>query len=217
MGGGIFSGMRLIIGSRYLTGICFLILLYTTLATFLYFQQAQIVRDNFDDPVQRTAVFAAMDFAVNLLTVVVQVFLTGRIVKKLGLSWTLAAVPLLLCAGFLLLGITPILNLLIVVQVIRRAGNYAIMRPAREMLYVVLGKEEKYKAKNVIDTVVYRGGDAVSAWGYSGLKGTGLDLASIALIAVPLAGLWAWISFRLGLRQEEIAGQVQNTKFSPSR
>lgn len=207
IGGSIFAGIRLVFSSSYLTGICFLILLYTTLATFLYFQQAQIVRDSFSDSATRTAIFAAMDFSVNFLTIVVQLLLTSRIVRKWGLSWALALIPLLLGFGFLLLGMLPMLSILIAVQVLRRAGNYAVMRPAREMLYVVLGKEEKYKAKNFIDTVVYRGGDAVSAWAYAGLKSAGISLAGIALVAVPLAGIWAWISFRLGKRQAQLATQ----------
>lgn len=205
MGGGIFAGIRLVASSSYLLGIGLLMLLFTTLATFLYFHQAQIIRDSFADSAERTTVFAAMDFAVNALTVTIQVFLTGRIVKKLGMGWTLALIPLALGVGFLILGLRPVLGVLIVVQVLRRAGNYAIMKPAREMLYVVLSKEEKYKAKNFNDTVVYRGGDAVSAWVYTGLRGLGASLAAIAFIAVPLAGLWAWVSFRLGKQQEQLA------------
>jgi AAA family ATP:ADP antiporter len=206
IGGHILAGIRLVFGSSYLIGICLLILMYTTLATFLYFQQALIIRDSFDDPATRTALFAAIDFSVNFLTIVTQLLLTSRIVRKWGLNWALATVPLLLGIGFLLLGMMPTLGILIAVQVFRRAGNYALMRPAREMLYVVLGKEEKYKAKNFIDTVVYRSGDAVSAWAYAGLKAAGISLAGIALIAVPLAGVWALISFRLGKRQTELAG-----------
>ena len=198
IGGSVLAGIRLVFSSSYLAGICLLILLYTTLATFLYFQQAQIIRASFDDPANRTALFAAVDFSVNFLTIVTQLLLTSRIVRRWGLSWTLALIPLLLGCGLLLLGMMPTLSILIAVQVLRRAGNYAVMRPAREMLYVVLGKEEKYKAKNFIDTVVYRGGDALSAWAYAGLKAVGLSLAAIALVAVPLAGVWAWISFKLG-------------------
>jgi AAA family ATP:ADP antiporter len=138
---------------------------------------------------------------VNILTLLFQVLLTGRLVQWLGLGWTLALVPLLLAAGFLALGLSPVLAVLVVVQVLRRAGNYAIMRPAREMLYVVLGREEKYKAKNFIDTVVYRGGDALSAWAYAGLAALGLGLSAIAFVAVPLALLWAGIAYRLGQAQ----------------
>jgi len=210
IGGSVLAGIRLVFSSSYLSGICFLILLYTTLATFLYFQQAQIIRDSFDDSASRTALFAAIDFSVNFLTIVTQLLLTSRIVRKWGLSWALALIPLLLAVGFLLLGMMPMLSILIVIQVLRRAGNYAVMRPAREMLYVVLGKEEKYKAKNFIDTVVYRGGDAVSAWAYAGLKAAGMNLAGIALVAVPLAAVWAWISFKLGKRQTEMAAKTHN-------
>lgn len=207
MGGSIFAGFRLVLRSPYLLGICVLMLLFTTLATFLYFQQAQIIRDNFADSAQRTAVFAAMDLAVNALTLTFQVFLTARIVKRFGIGWTLALIPLLLGIGFLVLGVAPVLGVLIVIQVIRRAGNYAIMRPAREMLYSVVSEEEKYKAKNFIDTAVYRGGDAVSAWGYAGLTSVlGLSLSAVAFVAVPLAALWAWVSYTLGKRREALAG-----------
>ncbi len=205
MGGGVLAGVRLVFQSPYLAGICLLMLLFATLATFLYFQQAHLVRAHFADPARRTALFAAMDLAVNALTLVTQVFLTGRIVKRCGLAWSLAAVPLLLAAGFLALGFASSLWVLVAVQVLRRAGNYAVMRPGREMLYVVLGKEEKYKAKNFIDTVVYRGGDAASAWVYAGMQALGLSAAGIALAAMPLACAWGWLAYKLGQRQERIA------------
>ncbi|MEN8131887.1 MAG: Npt1/Npt2 family nucleotide transporter [Pseudomonadota bacterium] len=204
LGGGLLAGIELVLHSPYLLGICTMMLLFTTLATFLYFQQAQIIRDSFATSAERTAVFAAIDLAVNTLTFVIQVLLTGRLVTWLGLGWTLALVPMILGMGFLVLGFAPILGVLIVVQVLRRAGNYAIMRPAREMLYVVLKREEKYKAKNVIDTVVYRGGDVVSAWIYAGLRALGVSLAGIAWLAVPLAAVWAWVAYALGKRQGTI-------------
>ena len=209
MGGGVFAGIQLVVRSPYLLGICGLMLLFTTLATFLYFQQAQIIRDHFADSAERTAVFAAMDLAVNTLTIVIQIFVTGRLVKWLGLAVTLALIPLLLGVGFAVLGYAPLLPVLVVVQVIRRAGNYAIMRPAREMLYVVLGREEKYKAKNFIDTAVYRAGDAMSAWVYAGLRAMGFGLGAIAWLAVPLAGLWAWLAYTLGKRQGLIAATAE--------
>jgi AAA family ATP:ADP antiporter len=207
MGGSIVAAFRLVLSSPYLMGICLLILLFTTLATFLYFQQAQIVRDSFDDPSRRTAVFAAIDFAVNILAVTIQVLLTGRIVKSIGLSWSLALIPVLLGLGFLMLGLVPLLMVLVIVQVVRRAGDYAIMKPSREMLFTVLNKEEKYKAKNFIDTAIYRGGDAVSAWIYAGLSGLGLSLSAIALAAVPISGIWAIVSYILGKKREELAGK----------
>ena len=206
LGGGVLNGFFLVLRSPYLLGICALIVLYASLSTFLYLQQAQIVRDAFDDSATRTAVFASMDFAVNVLTLVIQAFFTGRLVKWLGLAMTLALIPILLGVGFLMLAMQPVLPVLIAVQVIRRAGNYAIMRPAREMLYVVVRREEKYKAKNFIDTVVYRGGDAISSWVYTGMRGFGLTLSAIAWIALPLSLVWAWIALRLG-RQQAVLGK----------
>jgi len=208
LGGRVLAGVQLVLRSPYLLGICLLMLLFTTLATFLYFQQAQIVRDSFADPARRTAVFAAMDLAVNILTLGFQVLLTGRLVQWLGLGWTLALLPLLLAPGFLALGLSPVLAMLVVVQVLRRAGDYAVMRPAREMLYVVLEREEKYKAKNFIDTVVYRGGDAVSAWVYAGLRALGFSLSTIAFVAVPLALCLAGVAYRLGQAQTRRSGNA---------
>lgn len=205
IGGGIWAGVVMVVRSPYLLGICLLMLLFTTLATFLYFMQAQIIRDAFVDSAQRTAVFASIDLVVNALTLVVQVFLTSRLIKWFGLASVLAIIPVLLAIGFTLLGVAPVLAVLLVVQVIRRAGNYAVMRPAREMLYVVLSREEKYKAKNFIDTFVYRTGDAISAWVYAAMRSIGLGLSGIALIAVPLALIWAWIAFGLGRKQARIA------------
>ena len=204
---GMWNGIRLVIKSPYLLGICVLMLLFTTLSTFLYFQQALIVEAAFSAPANRTAVFAAMDFSVNALTLFLQVFFTGRIVGALGLPWALAIIPLFLVLGFGALAAAPVLAVLVVVQVLRRAGNYALMKPAREMLYVVLNREEKYKAKNFIDTAVYRGGDAISAWIFAGLRALGLSLGQTAWVAVPLAGLWAWVAFRLGQKHDRLAGR----------
>ena len=207
LGGGIWSGITMVMRSPYLLGICLLMLLFTTLATFLYFMQAQIIRDAFVDSAQRTAVFAWIDLAVNALTLITQIFLTSRLIKWFGLAAVLAIIPVILAIGFTVLGLSPVLAVLLMVQVIRRAGNYAVMRPAREMLYVVLSREEKYKAKNFIDTVVYRTGDAVSAWVYAGMRSVGMSLSTIALIAVPLALVWAWVAFGLGRQQTKIADQ----------
>lgn len=219
--GGLWAGVGLVVRSPYLLGICLLMLLFTTLATFLYFMQAQFIRDAFTDSAQRVAVFASIDLAVNALTLVVQVFLTSRLIKWFGLAAVLAIIPVLLAIGFTLLGIAPVLVVLLVVQVVRRAGNYAVMRPAREMLYVVLKREEKYKAKNFIDTVVYRSGDAISAWVYAGMRSLGMSLSAIALIAVPLALVWAWVAFGLGRKQTRIAenellsdGGAEDEKYS---
>jgi ATP:ADP antiporter, AAA family len=217
LGGGILEAIPLVLRSPYLLGIALFMLLFTTASTVLYFQQAQIVRDAFATAGERTSVFAAVDFAVNALTLTLQVFLTGRVVRALGIAWTLALVPVLLGAGFLALGLSPFLPVIVAVQVLRRAGDYAITRPAREMLYVVLRRDEKYKAKNFNDTVVYRGGDAVSAWAYAGLRAMGLTLGAIAFVSVPVAALWAWLAYRLGRRQEALAAAAEEEGARPNR
>ena len=205
LSGGALDGILLVMRSPYLLGICVLILLYSSLSTFLYFQQAQIIEQAFEDPNARTAVFAAIDLAVNILTLLIQTLITAPLVRYLGLAFTLALIPLFLSLGFLALALFPALPVLATVQVIRRAGNYAIMRPAREMLYVVLSRREKYKAKNFIDTVVYRGGDAASSWIYAAMRNLGMGLSATAWVAVPLSLLWAWVAFRLGRRHDVMA------------
>jgi AAA family ATP:ADP antiporter len=204
VGGSILAGFTLVLRSPYLLGICVLMLLFTTLATFLYFQQAYIVRDAFADTATRTAVFAAVDFVTNALTLGIQLFLTARLVQRLGLAATLALVPALLTVGFAVLALAPTLIVVLTVQVLRRAGNYALMRPAREMLYTVLDRERKYKSKGFIDTAVYRGGDAVSAWAYAALGAAGLGAAGIAAVAVPIGALWTAVAFALGRHQRRL-------------
>lgn len=206
-GGGLWAGLQQVLASRYLLGICLYVLLYTTLSTFLYFEQAHIVRDAFDSPGERTRLFAAIDLAANTLTILVQVFLTTRLVRWLNVGGALALVPLGLAAGLVALGAYPGLVVLVAVQVLRRAGNYAVSRPAREMLFTVVAREERYKAKNVIDTLVYRGGDAASAWLYTGLSALGLGLGAIAFIGVPFALLWAYNGVQLGRHQERLREQ----------
>lgn len=198
LGGGILAGFRLLARSPFLLGIGLYILLYTSLSTFLYFEQAHIVKEAFDSSAERTRLFAMIDLLVNTLTVVSQLFITARLVDRFGLSVTLAIIPVLMALGFVLLGVSPVLMVLAAFQVIRRAGNYAIAKPAREMLFTVLSREEKYKAKSVIDTVVYRGGDAVSGWLFAGLMAVGTGLTGIAFIGAMLALAWAANGWWLG-------------------
>jgi len=208
--GGILEGATRVARSPYLLAICLFVLFYTSLSTFLYFEQAHIVRDAFDDSAKRTAVFAAIDLAVNTLTVLAQLFVTSRLIRYLGLGTTLALVPLGLAVGFLVLAVHPVLAVLVGVQILRRAGNYAFTRPGREVLFTVLPRTDKYKSKNFIDTVVYRGGDALSAWAFAGLTGLGLGLSAIAWLAVPLALLWAGLGVWLGRRQEALRDTMPN-------
>ena len=146
-------------------------------------------------------VFAKIDLAVNVLTVLTQVFLTGRIIKLLGVGVTLTLLPAVCIVGFTNLGLMPTLGVLVVFQVLRRASNYAVARPTRETLYTVVPREDKYKAKNFIDTFVYRGGDQIGAWSYALMQWLGLGLAAIAFVAVPICGLWLLIGLWLGREQ----------------
>ncbi len=206
IGGGVLDGVKLVFRSPYLLGICVYIWFYTTLSTFLYFEQAHIVANAFSDSASRTQLFAAMDLAVNSLTVIGQVLLTARIIARFGIAVTLALIPAAVALGFLVLAAFPVLTVLVVFQVIRRAGNFAIARPTREILFTVVAREEKYKSKNFIDTVVYRGGDAVSGWVFTGLAGAGLGLSGIALVAAPLALVWLYTGVALGRKQETLRG-----------
>lgn len=207
LGGTLLEGVRAVLQSRYLLGICAFIWLYTTLATFLYFTQANIVADAFADSGDRTSVFAAIDFLTNTLTVGIQLFVTARIVQHFGMARALALVPLIVAVGFLVLAAAPVLWTIMTVQVVRRAGNYAVARPGREMLFTVVPRMQKYKAKNFIDTVVYRGGDAIAGWVWAGLSTLGLGITGISLVAVPLAAVWAAIGYRLGIWQHDRARQ----------
>jgi AAA family ATP:ADP antiporter len=201
----MLNGILLILRSPYLAGICLWVFLLTLAGTFLYFQQAEIVRDAFADPADRVRVFAAIDLAVGLLTIAVQLAATGRLITRFGVGPAAAFLPLIAALGFLALAVAPVLVAVIAFQAAQRAANFAISNPAREILFTVVGREQKYKSKNVIDTVVFRGGDAVSGWMFAGLRGMGLELAAIALLAVPAMVLWLVVALLLGRTQERLA------------
>lgn len=215
LGGGIFSGITLLLRSEYLLGIGLYIILYTVLSTFLYFQQAYIVAGAISDPGQRTALFATLDLVVNCLTLLLQMFVVGRLIGRFGVTLALVLLPGVAIVGFFTLGLFPTLAVLIVFGVIRRAGEYAISKPAREILFTVVSREEKYKAKNVIDTVVYRGGDAVSGWLFEGLRILGVSFSGISFAAVPIALLWTTTGYLLGRRQEQLKAALSAKRRIP--
>jgi AAA family ATP:ADP antiporter len=199
IGGGMLDGIKHILSSPYLLGIASLILFYTISSTFLYFQQVDVVARTFgEDRAARTQVFGAMDIAVNALTLLAQLFVTGRFIKWLGVGAALAFLPLVTLIGFGVMGFAPTLAVLIVFQVARRAGNFAIQRPAREALFTVLGRSDKYKAKNFSDTFVYRLGDQVGAWSYTWMGVFGLGLSGLAFSMVPLSLAWLALAGWLG-------------------
>ncbi len=200
IGGSAGDGFRLALRSPYLLGVCGYMLLYTIGSTFLYFLQAQIVAATIDGRAAQTAYFAHVDIWVNGLTLVLQLLLTGRLMARLGVGLTLAALPLVSIIGFLGLGLVPVLAAVVLFTVARRVTNFALSRPARETLFVPLSRSEKYKAKNLIDTVVYRVGDQLGAWSSAALTWLGLGIAGIAYTAAPLAAVWLVLSLWLGRR-----------------
>ena len=171
-----------------------------------YFPQANIVAAASDDPAVRTRIFATIDLAIGIVTILVQFFATGRLIARFGVGAAAAALPLVFALGFLALAFTPALFVVIAFQALQRATNFALSNPAREVLFTVVGREEKYKAKNVIDIVVFRGADAGSGWLFSALRGAGLELSAISLATVPVAGLWFLLALGLGRGQERRAG-----------
>lgn len=207
IGGGSFSGITHVFRSPYLLGICLFMLLFTIGTTVLYFQQAEIVKAEYADRESRTAFLARIDLTVQLLTVFAQLFITGRVIKWLGLGVTLAILPLMSVIGFTTLGFissSMALSAFVAFNVLRRAGNYAFSSPGREVLFTVVSPEDKYKAKNFIDTFVYRTGDQIGAWSYAGLSAIGLAVSSIALIAAPLSAAWLFVALWLGRRHAKM-------------
>ncbi len=205
IGGTVLSGLRHAFKSRYLLNISLYILLFAITSTFVYFQQAAIVDHNFADRGARTSFFAQVDLLVNVLTLGTQLFLTGRLLRVLGVALTLIVLPGLSVLGFATLALVPTMAIIVVFQVLRRAGNFAVARPTREVLFTVIPREDKYKAKSFIDTVVYRAGDQIGAWSYGLLSFLGLGMSGIAIAAIPISVAWTLNSLWLGRKQEAMA------------
>ena len=197
IGGNPFSGFKMFFANPYLLAIGLFIFLYTGISSFVYFELKNLLSEL--SRVERTAVWAQMDLAVNILTIATGLFATGRIVGKFGMPVTIALVPVLLCVGLLILAISPFLAAVVTLQIVRRAGNYAVTRPAREMLFTRVDQETRFKAKPVIDIVAYRGGDVLMAWLFTGLtQGLGLGLAAVAMVGAGIAALWSMVGIYLG-------------------
>jgi len=213
IGGSVLSGVIHAFKSPYLANLGVYILLFTITSTFLYFQQAEIAKQSFADRGPRTAFFARVDLWVNVLTLGAQLFLTGKVLRVIGVGLTLAMLPALSVIGFSGLALAPIMTVLVIYQVLRRAGNFAFARPTREVLFTVVAREDKYKAKSFIDTVIYRTGDQLGAWAYAGLGFAGLGMIGISVVAVPVSLVWLFNSVWLGRRQEKLAhAQTQGAR-----
>ena len=204
LGGSILAGIRLTFSSPYLLGISAYLLLLTLLATFIYFEQIRLVAAQIPDTAARTRLFASIDVYVNIGTLLVEIFLTNRLIGRFGVALLLMILPLLNIIGFAALVAAPTLAMLVGFQAVRRVAEYAVARPVREILFTVVSREERYKAKNFIDTVVYRGGDAFSGWLSSLLKSMGMALTTVATLAIPVAIAAALVGWLLGRKQETL-------------
>lgn len=209
LGSNPLAGFMLFVRNPYLLGIGFFILLYTAISTFIYFELKNMMAGL--DESTRTQLWAGMDFAVNILTIGTALFCTSRLATRFGLAVTLALVPLVIVAGLVMIAVAPIIWVVVVLQIVRRAGNYGITRPGREMLFTAVDRESRFKAKSVIDIVVYRGGDMITAWAFTGLtQGLGLGLAAVALVGTFISAVWAFVGYFLGRTYDRSHGGESN-------
>ncbi|MGH8437253.1 MAG: NTP/NDP exchange transporter [Pseudomonas sp.] len=203
MGGNPFAGFTLVLRSPYLLGIALFVVLLASVNTFLYLTQLDIVTATYPDEMQRTIVFSRLDYTVQSLTIISQLAFTGRLATRFGVGILLAVVPLAMVGGFVALAATGTFGVLAFVMITRRVGEYAFVRPGREMLFSRVDTETKYKAKNLIDVPVYRGGDALSGQVETGLSSAGWPASAIALLGAAVAMAWAVTGFRLGRARSE--------------
>lgn len=201
VGGSFLSGMTHTFRSPYLLGIAGFMVLYSLTSTFLYFQQAHIAATHFVNATERTLFFARIDLWVNIITLIFQLFLTAKIIEKRGIVFTLGILPLVSILGFCMLAVSPSIVFFAVVQISRRVANFALARPTRELLFTSLSREDRYKAKNFIDTVVYRFGDQAGSWSYAGLTGLRLSTTELSIIAIPCCVIWLVLSIWLARKQ----------------
>ena len=194
LGGSAFAALPELIKSPYLLGVGAWVSLLSFCATILYFEQAHVVSALVHGAGSQTRIFAGMDLAVNLLSLATQIFATGQLLRRLGTGTTAGALPAVYVVGFIAVFLSPTLAVVMVVQVMQRWMNFAVANPARQVFFTVVGREEKYKAKNLIDVVIYRGSDALYGWVFDSLQALGLKLGAIALVAWPLAALWLALS-----------------------
>ena len=197
IGGNPFAGFKMFFTNPYLLAIGAFIFLYTGISSFVYFELKNLLADFSRE--ERTAIWAQMDLAVNFLSIATGLFATSRLVSRFGMAFTIALIPFIIAGGLVMIALAPMVPVVIGLQILRRAGNYAVTRPAREMLFTRVDRETRFKAKPVIDIVAYRGGDTIMAWAFTGLtQGLGLGLAMVALIGALIALVWGALGVYLG-------------------
>ena len=210
IGGSAFAGLSELIRSPFLLGVAGWVSLLSFGATIAYFAQANIVSATIHGAAAQTRLFAGIDLAVSLLSLATQVFATATFLKRFGTGIAAAALPAIYVVGFTALAIAPSLSVVVTLQVAQRWMNFAIANPARQVFFTVVGRDEKYKAKNLIDVVIYRGSDALYGWVYDSLQALGLKLGAIALCALPVAAGWLVLSTALGRTQEHLATKTDD-------
>ena len=215
IGGSVWEGAVRVFRSEYLLYACLLMLLHNLTSTFLFNGLAVLVNQEIAGFAERTAFFSTVDQVVQVLAFAFQFFITSRLIASLGMPRTLAMVPLLLAGGFVFLGSSMGLVLCASMQVAQRAMNYGVIGPAKEMLFTVVDRETRYKSKNFIDTVVYRGSDVTASWIFKGLVSSGVSLAGIAWLYVPVLGLWGFGAWRLGLIYNRLRARVGDDPEAP--
>ncbi len=208
IGGSAFAALPELIRSPYLIGVGAWVSLLSFCATIVYFEQANIIAAAVHDRDTQTRIFAGIDLVVNILSLITQIFLTGQVLKRFGTGVAAGALPGVYIVGFSALFLMPTLGVVIALQVVQRWMNFAIANPARQVFFTVLNREEKYKAKNLIDVVIYRGSDALYGWVFDSLQALGLKLGAIALVVLPIAAGWLVLSAVLGRAQEQRAGST---------
>jgi AAA family ATP:ADP antiporter len=201
IGGSFWDGATAVATSPYLLGIAAFIVFLAISNTLIYFTQANIILDSTDTFSQRVGSFAQFDALAQSLTLITQIFITTRVIKRLGVGWTLAILPLVTFAGFAVLAVWPLYGVMALFQALHRATRYAMSRPARETLFSVVPPSDKYKAKPLIDVFLYRGGDVAGAAIQGALSALG-TLTLMAAATVPFAGVWCALSVALGRAQQ---------------
>ncbi|HUE48720.1 MAG TPA: MFS transporter [Steroidobacteraceae bacterium] len=204
LGGSVWAAFAQVVRSPYLLGIALFVLLMTWVSTFLYLEQQAFVAKAFATADERTRFFGGIDFWVQAASLLMQLLLFGRLFKWVGLRAMLVSVPVIMTAGYALVALAPRFMVLVVVYAVRRVGDYALTRPCRDALFTVVSREEKYKAKSLIDTFVYRGGDALSGSLYKELTGSfGAGPAAIGWLGAAISALWSVLALALGKAQEQ--------------
>ncbi|MCB0280598.1 MAG: hypothetical protein KDD94_13905, partial [Calditrichaeota bacterium] len=210
IGGNSFSAFKSVINSRYQQLIALFIIIYTGVSTIFYFEQAKLLEQTIEHTTERIRYFSVIDLSSNSLTLLVQFLISGRLFSRFKLGLSLLALPVLSIVAFLGLTLENSLISIAIIMICYRSLNFSMQRPSRELLYQILDQHDRFKSKNLVDTVIYRGGDAMMAWLFSLLVSFGLSLAGIAAAALPLAIIWIVLGRHIAMSYQEKQFNLSN-------